>query len=833
MSFTVLKTFQTRVVDNLTAHFEQTLALLENLRGSPSFKAQRSKVLVSMGNVLLEAPTGIGKTLMAGQAVGRISSSRKMLWVWFAPFGSVVQQTIGVLREEIPTLRVRDLATDRDPAHLRPGDLFVTTWASVAVQTTEARKARTGTETTPSFDILLDVARQLGYGIGAVVDEAHHSFRGRTQAVEFYATVVDPDVTLLITATPRDSDAADFQALAGRGAPKRVTVSRSEGVEARLLKSGVQTAVFTVANGRDGALVDFRRTALSQAVLTHRLIKERLAAVGQTLVPLLLVQVDSTPNSISEAETWLKEFGFAKDQVMVHTADEPDPGLNAVQGDERVEVLVFKMAVAQGFDAPRAFTLVSFRTSRDPSFGLQIVGRLMRVDRRLQRMADLPPELNHGYVFLSDQESQTGLMDAGARINRIRTEFASLGAPITVAFVDSGDPLVVPVDENGQVGLFAAGGSTGRRDLVDGPSTTGGGSAVADRADWFGAWGLRPYVYPNSAPSGTITPEPDPNSMSSWTQELHSLKHEPALPQRFMKAEVDVVNHDVLDEVVQRFRFDAEILLQANRTTTKVLMEEWDVFTSIKEVPTEIQAKLAQAEIHKRAEACLFAADPDGFLDPRALDRALLVRLTKEWGALGLDGHDDPLAMRRAFERILALRSDLLPDAVQETLARHTKAVACEDLPDPISEAAGVRGARLNLYGVFPSDLNRWERAFADLLDNDVTGTVLWWHRNPVRKPWSVCVPVPGQPQFYPDFLVGVAGRAVENNVLMVETKGQINDPSGNAAAKSQVRHPIYGRALMLHWKDETNWMTVEYQPSAKMNELDRMFRIEIMKSFG
>ncbi len=67
----------------------------------------------------------------------------------------------------------------------------------------------------------------------------------------------------------------------------------------------------------------------------------------------------------------------------------------------------------------------------------------------------------------------------------------------------------------------------------------------------------------------------------------------------------------------------------------------------------------------------------------------------------------------------------------------------------------------------------------------------------------------------------------------MVETKGQINDPSGNTAAKAQVRHPIYGRALMLHWKDEKDWMTVEYQPSSKMNELDRMFRIEIMKTHG
>ncbi len=42
-------------------------------------------------------------------------------------------------------------------------------------------------------------------------------------------------------------------------------------------------------------------------------------------------------------------------------------------------VLIFKVAVATGFDAPRAWTLVSVRPNRGRDFGLQIVGRIMRV----------------------------------------------------------------------------------------------------------------------------------------------------------------------------------------------------------------------------------------------------------------------------------------------------------------------------------------------------------------------------------------------------------------------------------------------------------------------
>ena len=51
--------------------------------------------------------------------------------------------------------------------------------------------------------------------------------------------------------------------------------------------------------------------------------------------------------------------------------------------NERVEVLIFKMAVALGFDAPRAFTLVSMRAAKDEDFGVQLLGRILRVHRRL------------------------------------------------------------------------------------------------------------------------------------------------------------------------------------------------------------------------------------------------------------------------------------------------------------------------------------------------------------------------------------------------------------------------------------------------------------------
>jgi hypothetical protein len=108
---------------------------------------------------------------------------------------------------------------------------------------------------------------------------------------------------------------------------------------------------------------------------------------------------------------------------------------------------------------------------------------------------------------------------------------------------------------------------------------------------------------------------------------------------------------------------------------------------------------------------------------------------------------------------------------------------------------------------------------------------VRWWHRNPVRKPHSITLPVPGHGFFYPDLAVGIEGRDTPGGVALVEIKHQINDPEGNAAAKSRAKHPDYGPVLMLYYVENGgSWMTVNYDRASNTNVLDRVFRIELLR---
>ena len=696
------------------------------------------------------------------------------------------------ISDETDNLRARAPHTDRAVEELRAGDVFISTWASVAVTDAEIRKTRSTTEKMPSLDLLIAHAKASGWYVGVVIDEAHHSFRGQSKAYDFFRTVVDPDLTLCITATPRDEDIEDFKKGVHLGNLRRIKVRRQEGVEAGLLKIGVKTAVFK-APGNLEELLNFKLTALQQGVAVHRRIKEELATAGIPMTPLLLVQVDSTDNSEKEAVTWLADLGFTKKQIMVHTAKEPDPLLNSVQGDNEVEVLVFKMAVALGFDAPRAFCLVSFRSSRDADFGLQIVGRLMRVDRRIQRILPVARELMHGYVFLSDRDSQEGILSAGDRINAIRNELASLETSVDVIALSQNNAGVVRV-ENGKPELPGTEFSLTGETFTHSTDTSGRERTYADRP-LFANWGFSDdsaHIDPTRAPAGN--PKQNRTDTNHASEFIYELKAD--VPKSFTKAEVDVFSVDILQDILNRFQWDA-------------------------------------AELGRRAQLCLNTADADGFLDKRTLYAGLMSRLAKEANDMGVAGLESREELEDGLAHILALRPDILPKAISEAFAAHTVSVSAADLPAVLESVEPLAGSRFNLYGVYSADLNEWEREFAERLDNDLSGTILWWHRNPVRKSHSVCLPVAGHGFFFPDFIVGVKGRTKGKGKILVEIKYQINDPVGNAAAKSRAKHPDYGNVLMLYLNKKTGeWMTVEYDERKEQNTLDRIFREDLLVTY-
>jgi superfamily II DNA or RNA helicase len=437
MSRTALRDFQKGAVASGVQLFSACKTLLDVAADDPQ---GRAAVITQHGTLLLEAPTGSGKTLIAGHLVEEFSKVDDVVWFWFAPFRGLTGQTASALRGEFPGLRVRDLSEDRKAADNRTGDVFVTTWQTVATKVKDSRNVHKPGEKNLTVEELVEAMRAQKLRVGVVVDEAHHGFFGsgsETQAMKFFRESLRPEYTILVTATPDDEEMKRFEAVIKVAHHNRTTIGRAEPVEEGLIKEGVKCVAFYAQPGQE-ALVDYEDVALREGAALHRRIKAELKRLGVDLVPLMLVQVDSTAKSVERAKDKLLALGFSETQVAVHTAEEPDAGLLALANDEAREVLVFKMAVALGFDAPRATTLVSMRAARDEDFGVQLVGRILRVHRRLQgraRAKSLPEILRYGYVLLADARSQAGLDLAGQRINKLQTEYTKVSPTLAVVCI--------------------------------------------------------------------------------------------------------------------------------------------------------------------------------------------------------------------------------------------------------------------------------------------------------------------------------------------------------------------------------------------------------------
>jgi hypothetical protein len=101
-------------------------------------------------------------------------------------------------------------------------------------------------------------------------------------------------------------------------------------------------------------------------------------------------------------------------------------------------------------------------------------------------------------------------------------------------------------------------------------------------------------------------------------------------------------------------------------------------------------------------------------------------------------------------------------------------------------------------WGTAPFDgasaINAEERDFIDSMDRD--DAVLWWHRNPDRKPWSVrLVRAEHSNYFYPDFVVCLeTPRGAPTMTRLIETKESTKD----ASRKARRIPKVYGKVLFV-----------------------------------
>lgn len=806
-----LMPFQQTVVRGVLARFHKARDRLQELPSSGDSDARRAAGR-SGGAVVLCAPTGVGKTLLAAEVLQRFEGERPVLWFWFAPFAGLVEQAAGVLRAQVPALRQFDLQADRALDTVRNGGVFVTTWQSVAAANQQARRARSRSDEGAALDDLLLLAREQGLQIGCVIDEAHHGFHKAKEARSFFTEVLQPDYTLMLTATPRDADVAKFEQDTGYrlGNPDEwVTLARIDGVAAGLLKRGIKLVRFLAKDDDVASLVDFERTALRECAEMHRGIKEDLARAQIPVTPLMLVQAPDGERAMREAKRYLvEELGFSDEAVAIYTSKEKTVDLLTVAVDPNVEVLIFKMAIALGFDAPRAFTLAALRGARDKDFGIQVIGRLMRVHPLLRRREGLPAELEYGFVFLANAESQEGLLEAGQAIDKLSTQVPELGSQTVITVVGSNH--TVQLLRTGESASLLLDGRSVQRVSLPGASVD---ESTADSASFQQLaqellQGPTLDLFAGMAPTEVSSNAASPSARLLLSSVLKNDSRRSAgsamlrdnMPRSMLSEYLPPIDGDLERRIADHVDFSPQVLGSKDRGLAQLLRMEGDVFNRVEgDRRLYIQAELDPAQMAAKVYRQMGLFD----LDPRALLNALLERFEEKLPEAGFAVPSSEEALEHALDVVLVRNPSLLKNA--NRLARMQRIDLHEvQLPMGIFSTEPLKPAKRNIYGVFP---NSWdsedERVFAEQLD--VCTEVLWWHRNPSRRPESVALYQwnDGSP-FHPDFVVAYRGRGTEGDIALVEVKGPRGwgDPVDVAKASGPA-HAKYGRCVFVGRADK------------------------------
>lgn len=350
--------------------------------------------------LVFKAPTGSGKTVMASQMLDELTTQlteegREVAIIWIAP-NKLHQQSYMKMKNFFSETRVlRPVMYDEldhsNNGYIKPGEVFFVNWESINKDKNVIVK---DTESSSSlYDIVQRTKDEHGMPVIVVVDEEHMFGGKNAKQSEKVLSSINPKLEIRISATPITSP------------DELVKVSRDSVIKEEMIKDGItiNSSLSEINNG-----VGENEYLLDLAIAKRNDIKAAYKNIGVRINPLLLIQLpNDKTESVDEEERSIiamvknrldSKYGITttNGKLAVWLASEKQ-NLDGLENEYNMtEALLFKQAIALGWDCPRAAVLLIFRDIKSNTFGVQTVGRIMRMPEQKYYPNQL---LNHGWVY--------------------------------------------------------------------------------------------------------------------------------------------------------------------------------------------------------------------------------------------------------------------------------------------------------------------------------------------------------------------------------------------------------------------------------------------------
>lgn len=365
---------------------------------------------------VLKSCTGSGKTIMLAEILRELKErdlSEHYVFVWAAP-NKLHAQSQKKLEKILSDTEYKMIDIDSlEAGELQENTIIFTNWEKVfkrASKDDEEKDIKKGEfnnvavrrgENGRNIQDVMDATRAAGLKTIIIADESHQTFYGENSQL-FVREVIKPSLVIEASATPRYSSEESTDLY------RKIVVNTDDVVDSGLIKKQV-----CINDNIEEIAAELNREAIKTAIVAGLKKRDELEKEydeqGIKVNPLMVIQLPTEQvEKLSEldmkvrsiAEEVLSEYGYEyyNKNLAVWLSEEKENLDDITNNSDIVEVLIFKQAIALGWDCPRAQVLVMLRDIKSEAFQIQTVGRVLRMPEAKHYGNDL---LDSAYVYVN------------------------------------------------------------------------------------------------------------------------------------------------------------------------------------------------------------------------------------------------------------------------------------------------------------------------------------------------------------------------------------------------------------------------------------------------
>ena len=362
-------------------------------------------------NIIFKSPTGSGKTLMMTETLRRLPeelffTDKYFVFLWLAPVklhSQSYKKLKNELRDDVYSLINIDDGLTNEP--LAPNTILFSNWEKLNTTANKdipekGVKAGDWTNTAvrqgeqANLQDILNITRENGGKIILIVDECHQTFFGE-KSRRFVDEIVKPALIIQMSATPKEK--------------ATVETKYEDVVESGLIKQEIIiNNDLANAGDSDKTVID---NLITEALKKRDYLAEKYQEMEKDINPLLLIQLPNDKETASDLDLKYRDLieeklldediGYEYGNLAVWLSNEKKNLEHIEDLNNPVKVLIFKQAIALGWDCPRAQVLLMLRDIKSDSFKIQTIGRVLRMPEAEHYSNN---EINTAYVY-TDLES--------------------------------------------------------------------------------------------------------------------------------------------------------------------------------------------------------------------------------------------------------------------------------------------------------------------------------------------------------------------------------------------------------------------------------------------